>query len=184
MKKISTLILVFGWVLFSYSQNVIQLEETRLNFDPTAEIVFEDYENGIVRVKEKFTTQFQSDAIGFMKKNFDVLRYIEAQNDISGNLIVTAKSSKGYMTAIFNEDGEMVKNYQQFKDIALPYAIRNQVYSQYIGWTITSNKYIASGLGDHIDKQKYNVKLQKGKEKTKMKIVPGASVSGVASIDK
>lgn len=183
MKRISTLILVFGWVLISYSQNVIQLEEARLNFDPTAEIVFEDYENGIVKVKEKYSTQFQLDAINFMKKNFDVQRFIEAQDNISGDLIVTAKSSKGYMTAIFNDKGKMVKNYQQFKDIALPYSIRNQVYSQNKGWTITSNKYIASGREDHIDKQKYTVKLQKGKEKTKMKIIPGASVSGVASID-
>lgn len=183
MKRISTLILVMGWVLTSYSQKVIQLEETRVNFDPTAEIVFEDYENGIVRVKEKFYTQFQSDAIGFMKKNFDVFKYIELQDNIEGDLIVTAKSSKGYMTATFNEDGEMIKNYQKFKDIALPYHIRNQVYSQNKGWTITSNKYIASGLGEQIDKQKFSVKLQKGKEKTKMNIVPEASVRGVASVN-
>lgn len=183
MKKINLLILAVGWVLTSYSQNVIQLEETRLNFDPTAEIVFEDYENGIVKVKEKFTTQFLSDAIGFMKKNFDVQKYAEAQDNFKGDLIVTARSSKGYLMATYNEDGEMVNNYQKFTDIALPYHIRNQVYSQYKGWTITSNKYIASGAGEQIDKEKYSFKLQKGKEKTKMKIVPEASVRGVASIN-
>ena len=184
MKKISTLILVVGWVLTSYSQNVIQLEETRLNFDPTGETVFEDYENGIVKVKEKFSAQFQADAVTFMKENFDIFRFMEGQDYNNGDIIIiTAKSSKGYIRATYNDEGAIVKNYQRFKDIALPYEVRNQVYLENKGWTITSNKYIASGLGNHIDNQKYTFKLQKGKEKSTMKIVPGASVNGVASID-
>ena len=40
MKRILTLILIAGWALTTYSQKVIQLEETKLNFDPTSEIVF------------------------------------------------------------------------------------------------------------------------------------------------
>ncbi|CAL66506.1 hypothetical protein [Christiangramia forsetii] len=183
MKKIITLILVAGWVLSSYSQRIIQLEETRLNFDPTAEIVFEDYANGIVKVKEKFSTQFRSDAISFMKKNFDILRYMEAQDNINGDIIVTAKCSNGYIKATYNQDGEIVNNYQKFKNIPLPYHVRNEVYSQNKGWTMTSNKYIAYGRSDQIEKQKYIMTLERGKEKTKMKLTPSASISGVASID-
>ena len=183
MKRILTLFLVAGWVLTTHSQKVIQLEETRLNFDPTSEIVFEDYENGIVKVKEKFATQFQANAIGFLKENFDVLRFLESQDGISGDVTVTATSTKGFITATFNEDGEIVKNYQRFKDVALPYPIRNEIYASYQGWSITNNKYVASGLRDQIDKQKYLIKLERGKEKARMKISPSSSISGVASID-
>ena len=183
MKKLITLIFVAGWVLTSYSQEIIQLEETRVNFDPTAEIVFEDYRNGIVKVKEKYESQFQSDAIAFIKENFDINKFLEAQDGLTGDIEITARSKKGYLIATFNEDGELIKNYQKFKDIALPYDIRNQVYSQNKGWTMVSNKYVASGEGDQLDQQKYLVKLQRGKEKTKMKIAPSASISGVASID-
>lgn len=182
MKKIITLILVAGWVLTSYSQRVIQLEETRLNFDPTAEIVFEDYDNGIVKVKEKYLTQFQSDAIAFMQKNFDIHRFIEAQ-DSKGDIVVTAKCSKGYIRATYNDHGEIVNNYQKFKNIPLPYHVRNEVYSQNKGWNMTSNKYIAFGRKDQIEKQKYIMTLEKGKKKIKMKLTPTASISGVASID-
>ncbi|SDR80979.1 hypothetical protein [Gramella sp. MAR_2010_147] len=184
MKKLITLILVAGWVLTAYSQKVIQLEEARVNFDPTAEVVFEDYENGIVKVKEKFSTQFQSDAIAFMKENFDIFSFLEAQGDLSGNnIIVIAKSAKGYLMATYNEDGQMIKNSQKFKDIALPYNVRNEVYAQYKGWTMTSNKYIAFGNGDQINKQKYIFTLERGNEKAKMKLTPGSSYSGVASLD-
>jgi len=183
MKRILTLILVAGWVLTTYSQKVIQLEETRLNFDPTSEIVFEDYENGIVKVKEKFATQFQANAIGFLKQNFDISKFLKSQDMNSGDVIVTATSSKGFITATFNEDGEILKNYQRFKDVALPYVIRNEIYAKYKGWSITKNKYVASGLRDQIDKQKYLIKLERGKEKARMKISPSSSISGVASID-
>ncbi|WP_300438109.1 hypothetical protein [Christiangramia sp.] len=183
MKKFITLILVVGWVFTSYSQKVIQLEETRLNFDPSAEIVFEDYANGIVKVKEKFSSQFHSNAISFMKKNFDVARFLEAQGLDKGGVIVTAKSSKGFITATYNDNGEIVSNFQRFKDIPLPYEVRNQVYSQFQGWTMVSNKYVASGFGEQIDKEKYSFKLEKGKKRTTMKIIPGKAISGVASTD-
>ncbi|MDR5590190.1 hypothetical protein [Christiangramia sp. SM2212] len=183
MKKLITLILVAGWVLTSYSQEIIQLDETRVNFDPTAEIVFEDYANGIVKVKEKYQTQFQSDAIAFMKENFDISKFLDAQDGLSGDIVVTARSSKGYLMATYNEDGEIIKNYQKFKDIALPYDIRNQLFSSHQGWTMTSNKYIASGNGEQLDNQKYLVRLERGGEKTKVKLAPSASVRGVASID-
>ena len=183
MKRILTLILIAGWALTTYSQKVIQLEETKLNFDPTSEIVFEDYENGIVKVKEKFATQFQANAIGFLKENFDVLRFLESQDGISGDVTVTATSAKGFITATFNEDGDIVKNYQRFKDVALPYAIRNEVYASYQGWSITKNKYVASGLRNQIDKQKYLIKLERGKEKARMKISPSSSILRVASIE-
>jgi len=183
MKKFITLILVAGWVLSSYSQKVIQLEETMLNFDPTAEVVFKDYANGMIKVKEKYTSQFQSDAIRFLKVNFNFLEFLDAQDEIDGDFIVTATSSKGFIRATYNEEGQIIKNFQKFKDIALPYHVRNQVQAAHQGWTLTSTKYVASGLGDQISKEKYLVKLQKGKLKTKMKIFPNVSINGVASID-
>lgn len=185
MKKFITVILLFGWVLSSYSQKVIQLEETKLNFEPTAKILFEDYANGIVKVRENYAVQFQSDAIKFMKENFDVLRYIEESGINSGDIIVTAKSSKGYLRAVYNDDGNLVQTFQKFKDIALPPDVRNEVYNNYKGWTMSSNKFIASGRGEKLENQKYVVTMQKGKQKDKFKVIPTSMRNtGVASIVK
>ena len=184
MKKFIMFTFMLGLVLSSYAQEIIQLEEARLNFNPSAEVVFEDYENGVVKVKENYATQFQSDAIGFTLRNFDINRFIAESNLQKGDVMVTVRSSKGYLTATYDHKGNMLATTQRFKDIALPAMVRNEVYGQYQGWTMTKNKYTASGKEDNIDKEKYIVFLENGKDREKLKITPSAlSKTGVASVE-
>ena len=185
MKKIITFILVAGWVLTSYSQDVIQLEETTLNYEPTAEVVFEDYSNGIIRVKESYERQFQSNAIAFINENFDLNRFRKETDNKNGDIYITVSSSNGQLNVKYNKNNQLVKTFQKFKNVALPFEVRNQVYASYMGWTLAKNKYIAFGKSDNIDVEKYIVYLEKGKERTKLKIIPArSSVTGVASIEK
>lgn len=185
MKKIIAVFLLAGWALTSYSQKVIQLEETKLNFEPTTQIIFEDYENGIIKVRENYAIQFQSDAIKFMKENFDIQRYIAESGADSENIMVTAKSSKGYLRAVYDANGNIVQTFQKFRDVPMPYDVRNEVYGKYQGWTVTSNRFIASGKGDQLEDQKYLVYVQKGKQKEKFKVIPASMKrTGVATIEK
>lgn len=185
MKRFITLMLIAGWVLNSYSQEVIELEETTLTFEPTGEIVFEDYENGIIRVKEKFAAQFQSNAIGFLKENFDINKFREETGYVDGNVLVSVTSSRGQLNATYNDDNEIVRTYQKFKDVALPYDVRNEVYAQFPGWTLAKDRYIAFGNEDRIDEEKYFVYLKRGKDREKIKITPArSSVTGVAMLEK
>lgn len=183
MKKFITFLIVAGWVFTSYSQEVIQLEETELTFEPTAQIVFEDYANGIVKVKESYAKQFEDDAIKFLRENFNIFAYLRANSSEGYDQVdVTVKSSNGILLATYDEDGSLVKTYQKFKDIALPSEIRNQVYNAYgDGWTMTKNKYVASGMEDHIDREEYIVHLKNGTSKEKLKITPNRA-TGVAVI--
>ncbi|QYA26511.1 hypothetical protein G3I01_13710 [Gramella sp. MT6] len=185
MKKIITFILVAGWVLNSYSQEVIQLEETTLHYEPTGQIVFEDYANGIVKVKENYQKQFQSNAIAFINENFDLLRFREESGNKDGDIYITVKSSNGQLNAMYNDKNELVKTFQKFKNVPLPFDVRNQIYTNYLGWTLTEDKYIASGLKGNIDNEKYIVYLEKGNQREKLKVIPArSSVTGVASIEK
>lgn len=185
MKKIITFILAAVWVLNSYSQEIIQLEETMLTFVPTGEVVFEDYANGVIKVKESYYNQFQSDAIKFVNENFNLDKYREETGNRSGDIYISVISSKGRFSATYNEDNELDGTYQKFVDIALPYDIRNQVYASYEGWTMTKNKYIASGKKANIDNEKYIVFLERGNDREKLKITPArSSITGVASIEK
>jgi hypothetical protein len=184
MRKIITLFFVLAWVLTSYSQKVIELEETTLHFEPTANIILADYAKGIVKVRENNAAQFQSNAVKFLIENFDLNEYREASGNTDGMLIVEVASSNGRLYATFDEKDELVKTYQKFKDIILPSEIRNQVYANYMGWTITKDRYIAYGKGHNIDTEKYIVFLKKGKDKERIKITPSAIPTGVASIEK
>ena len=185
MKKIITLILVVSWVLTANSQEVIQLEETQVNFEPTGEVVFENYADGIIKVKESYQKQFQSNAIAFINENFDLKRFRKESGNDDGDVYITVTSSNGALKAVYNQDNELVKTYQKFHNVPLPFDVRNQVYAGYKGWTITKDKYIAFGMSSNIDNEKYIVHLEKDNKREKIKIVPArSSVTGVASIEK
>lgn len=185
MRRIITFILVAGWVLASYSQEVIELEETTVNFEPTGEIVFEDYQKGIVKVKENYQKQFQLNAIAFVNENFDINRFRRESGNTDGDIYITVRSSNGMLKAMFDEKNYLVKTYQKFKNVPLPFDVRNQVYANYKGWTVSKDIYIASGSEANIDKEKYIVYLTKDNKREKIKITPArSSITGVASIEK
>ncbi|MDX1702359.1 MAG: hypothetical protein R3250_17155 [Melioribacteraceae bacterium] len=185
MKKLITFVLLAGWVLTSYSQEVIELEETTLTFEPTAEVVFEDYANGIVKVRENYAAQFQSNAIAFIQENFDINKFRRESGNEDGEIYVTVTSSNGRLDATYNSDNELVRTYQKFENVPLPYEVRNEVYASYMGWTLTKDKYIASGIESNIDKEKYIVYLEKDNKREKLKITPARnSATGVAMVEK
>ncbi|MUP45756.1 hypothetical protein E0K83_08360 [Gramella sp. BOM4] len=183
MKKFITFLIVAGWVFTSYSQEVIQLEETNLTFEPTAQVVFEDYSEGIVRVKEAYARQFEKNAVKFLEENFNINEFLRIHRPEKYDEIkVTVQSSKGLLMATYDADGSLERTYQKFKDIALPADIRNQVYKAYgDGWVMTQNKYVASGMENQIDKETYTIQLKNGSSKEKLKITPNR-VTGVAVI--
>ncbi len=185
MKKIITFIFTAVWVLTSYSQEVIQLEETTLTFNPTGQVVFEDYTNGIVKVKETYQRQFQSNAIAFINENFDINRFRKETGNEDGDIYVTVSSPQGQLKALFDDKDQLVNTFQKFHNVPLPSDIRNEVYAQFKGWTVIKNKYIASGREANIDRERYIVFLEKGKSREKIKITPArSSITGVASIEK
>ncbi|WP_026916159.1 hypothetical protein [Christiangramia portivictoriae] len=184
MKKFIIIIFAIMLSFGAQSQDIIQLDETRINFSPTADLIFEDYPNGMVKVKEKFAAQFQSNAIGFAKANFDVHRFIDEADIQSGDVVVTLRSNKGYLEATYDEKGNLLKTSQVFKDIALPALVRNEIFGEYMGWTMTRNKYQARGLRDQLDEEKYIVVLRKGNDRQRLKIIPSKYDYGVASIEK
>ncbi|MCP9200366.1 hypothetical protein MKO06_10625 [Gramella sp. GC03-9] len=183
MKKFITFLIVAGWVFTSYSQEVIQLEETSLTFEPTAQVVFEDYTKGVIRVKESYAKQFEKDAVKFLKENFNINEFLKIHEpDKNEEISVRVQSPKGLLMATYDSDGSLKNTYQKFNDIALPSEIRNQLYKAYgNGWVMTENKYVASGREDEIDKETYTIKMKNGSSKEKLKITPNR-VTGVAVI--
>ncbi|APG59600.1 hypothetical protein [Christiangramia salexigens] len=186
MKKFILLILVAGWVLNSYSQEVIHLEEAEVTFTPSAKIILNDLADGRVIVKENYARQFESNAIKFLVENFDIYGFMRANK--SGDFdeyLVTVKSKKGYLRANYDSDGSLVSTFQKFKNIPLPKSIRDQVFASYNTWELTNTAYIAKSQGTQIDDEKYIVTLRKGNMKEKIKISPDkVTGTGVASIEK
>lgn len=174
MKKVILLLFVlFGFITMK-AQEVIQLDEARLTIDLDAVTV--DTDLGEVRciVKEDYIGEFSSNPIKFMKEKFDFKEFLSAveNKDDFDEFRVTFNTSKGFLEAVYTNEAELVSTYQNFKDIFLPPAVRNQLYLENKGWTPISNKYVASGKSDQINKEFYKIKLENGNKRRTVKIVP------------
>ncbi|CAL65716.1 hypothetical protein [Christiangramia forsetii] len=169
----SLLLVAVTVVGHAQEQKITQLEEAKVGFAPLDAKITQIGDSFSYKVEEAYAGEFTKDAIGFMKANFDINNFItEFEGDKYTSYLVTFRSKKGHLSANFNQEGELVKTYQKFKDIVLPLDVRREVYMTNKGWTMTSNKYIASGRGDLVEKEVYKIKLDNGNQKRSIKLNP------------
>ena len=170
MKKFIIFSLLCGWMLTSYSQEIIQLEETEVNFVPSAEVVFEDMNNGKMIVKESYAKQFESNAIKFVIDNFNIEKFLEAnKREHFNEIVVRVQSDNGYLKATYDRKGNLERTQQQFKDILLPRELIEKMYVENPGWVMSTNKYMARSRGTKLIDEKYVIKLENGKDSKKIK---------------
>jgi hypothetical protein len=182
MKKVVLILFLLVGMGAMQAQKVIQLGEAHVGYNPDAIVIDSDLNFAGFIVKENYLGEFSKNPILFMKQNFDCKAILSSVNnaDDFDEYLVTFKSNKGYLEAVYTNEGNLVKTHQVFKDKLLPLDLRRQVFTNYQGWTMVSNKYVASGKLDRIDKEYYKIKLENGNKSRNIKIVPGATT--VASL--
>jgi len=174
--------MLVGWISTSQAQQITELEEAKVKFAPNAVEFSSNLDNYNFIVKESFTGEFLKNPIAFMQSNFDINAFIASVANEYDEYLVTFKSSKGYLEATFDGEGNLEKTSQRFKDIVLPLNVRRELYKKHKGWTMVQNKYLASGKKDRIDNEVYKIKLVNGNKKQNVKIDPrDIGDSGVAS---
>lgn len=161
---------------------IIELEEAKVDYFPNLKKGVDGSYSYVV--KENYAGEFSSDAIGFMKRNFDIKAFLNEVGESDGvdGYLITFKNGHGLLEADFDEAGELRGTHQQFRDILVPDEVRKELYRSHRGWTMVQNKYTASGRGELIDKEIYRIKLQNGNEVRTIKVNPRTlGVIGVAS---
>lgn len=174
MKTIIILLLLFGMSTV-HAQKVIQLDAANLEYSPEKLVAGSEGSELYLLVKENYRNEFISNPIRFMENNFDL-----SMVDIGDFEEVEVKflSTKGYLKATFNNDGKLLRTYQHFEDIVLPLAVRTQLFSENLGWTMVSNKYIAKGKENRINKELYKIKMENGKQSKRVTIEPVIEAGG------
>ncbi|MDT0690098.1 hypothetical protein RM549_09905 [Salegentibacter sp. F188] len=181
MKNLMTFLILTCFFL-SMDAQIIKLEETKVKAANYVPVYFQQDSEGFI-IPERFDSQFEIDALGFVFNNFNMKDYI------NGNLIeesdsyeVTFRNRKGFLRANYDDEGAMVRSSQRFTQMALPYEIRNEIFSQYQGWDITRSTYIARGTGDKIDKGFYKIRVENGSQKKNIKLYTTTSSSQTSKI--
>ncbi len=163
------------------AQEVTVLDETRLFYAPINTVIAQDGDSYVYKVNDSKGRQFAEDPIGFMKDNFDIQTFINHTADKNYDAyLVTFISTNGSLEADFNKKGELLETRQNFKNVALPASIRNDVYNDYQGWTLTKAKYTARTKGEILANATYKIRLENGKDKQNLKIDAKNNGIGVA----
>jgi hypothetical protein len=181
MKNVIIYSLLLFWVVSVKAQEVTQLKETKVTFEPFVTDVVSNLDNYSVLVNENYAGEFSKNPINFVKENFDIksfISYLDGQPTIDPqkshyeSYQVTFSTNKGYLNAKFSKDGDLEETAQNFKNIALPLNVRRELYTNYKGWNMVKNTYTASGKSDQIDKELYRIKIKNGNRSQIVKIVP------------
>ncbi len=178
MKPMMILLLILCWIGNTEAQVVTQLEEARVTYSPEVSIVT-NLDNVEFKLKESYAGHFTENPIRFMQENFDIDEFLNAiDTEDFDEIQVSFINRKGYLRATFDKNGNLVNTFQHFKNIALPRNIQEQLYNENRGWSMTKNKYVASGKSDMIQKEKYRIGLSNGKQKKNITIIPALAEGG------
>src|SRR5690606_2810673 len=155
MKKIIiTLALVLS-VTIGYSQEVIELNEAQVNYNPVTAIAGKG-NSFSVKIKEAAQGEFEKDPLSFMDKYFDINQVInEIGNKKYQSYQVTFRSRKGQMNAEFDNKGNLLSTYLKFTNVLIPYELKNQLYKDYKGWAMIKNQHIAKGKNGEVNSDFY-----------------------------
>lgn len=163
------------------AQEVTVLDETRLFYAPLNAEVTQQGDSYIYKIKESASQKFAKNPIAFMKANFDIQRFItETAKENYHSYLVTFISKNGSLEADFDKNGKLLQTRQEFNNVILPQEMRNDVFKNYSGYSLTKAKYSARTKGEILAKATYSIRLDNGKEKQSLKIDARSNGVGVA----
>lgn len=181
--------MIFLLMLFSMSNVQAQKELNKENNFNELDEVNVNYENSIkgvtnvegydLVVKENYRGQFEENPIRFCDENVDIKSLIEfADSEEYDDYEIVLTTRKGSIKAVYDDEGNLKRTHQKFKNILLPRNISHNLVRDHNGWVMTANKYVASGKENKVHKEKYLIYLQNGDDSKKVKIKPTIASQG------
>ncbi|WMI69393.1 hypothetical protein [Mangrovimonas sp. YM274] len=164
MKKIIIGLIFFGFAnhmnaQFDVGLHGIHLEPVEIkiiNLDYAKKVIDKNAALGVVNLQKEVA-------------NFDLIAselYDEERNIFP--LKFEYKHGKIYAT--FNEDGIILRSFEKFKNIALPFAVRRTVKELYPNWSLRKTSYEVTYYLDEDVERTYYVQIIKEKQKKVLRL--------------
>lgn len=167
MKKHIIILVLTLMAATTQAQNLIELKETTLNYNPLTYEIVEHGNNFAVKIRENSIGEFEKNPMAFMQKNFNIHQFLnEIGNRGYDSYHVVFKSRKGALNAEYDNEGSLLSANFKFTNVLIPYELQRKLYQDYKGWEMIKNHHIAvekEGI-EKIDF--YRVKMKNG-NKTK-----------------
>ena len=75
----------------------------------------------------------------------------------------------GFVLAVYDQDGKLLRTAERYKNISLPPAVRNAVANRYPKWTISSDTYLVNYEDKEGARMVYKMMLENGNKRLKVK---------------
>jgi hypothetical protein len=93
----------------------------------------------------------------------------EYYEDEYDTYFITFYLPDGYVLAVYDQDGKLIRTAERFKDITLPVAVRNAVGKRYPNWVISKDVYLVKYEDDSGAKKDYKLVLENGNKRLRVK---------------
>lgn len=170
--KTLILFLFLGFsAVMTNAQGVIQLNEARVDYNPVFSQLSQNGNTFIAQIKETHLGQFEEDPMGFMKQNFNIQQLIAQINEPKyDSYDVSFRSKKGELKVNYDKEGNIVRAFQRFRNVALPQDVAQQLFRENNGWSMVKNVHVAYGRNGNVDEDFYRITMENGKERKKVKL--------------
>ena len=159
MKRLVLITLLIGFVIPMTAQDTGQLEEVvvkAMNYKYLSAVENSKAPVPIWNV-EKEAAMFDVTASDVYLDNFNTYQ-------------VTFRVPRGVVVAAYDQDGEIIKTIERFKNYQMPDEVRLSIKEKYPGWEVVKDVFFVSYTKKKGAKKLYKVKLEKGGEIMRVKI--------------
>lgn len=142
----------------------VDVKKASMELDPITETLE-------FNIPEEKVGEFENDPLTFMKKKFNVEKFIEDNPDVDlTEFHLYFISKKGILQARFDEHGDLISSNQRFINKRLPHDVSLELARLYQNASIEKTKSFAQSKGWEIDKEYYKIKLTDGNNVRRVRI--------------
>lgn len=98
------------------------------------------------------------------------IRHSEVYTDDYDTYNISFYLPNGYVLAVYDASGKLLRSAERYKDIALPMAVKTAVVTQYPNWGITKDVYVVTYSEDFGATKVYKLVLRNGNKRLRVKV--------------
>lgn len=164
MKNFVVGILVFGFTSLCFAQQSDQIKPevlpdviiTPLNTTYLSAVQSENTPKRVKNLQDK-AARFNITELPIFDHSFEAYEVIFSED-------------KNKIIATYDKNGKIQQSFEKFKDVSLPYEVRNSIALNYPGWDILGDTYVVNYYSDKTIKKEYKIKIRNDKTTKRLKI--------------
>ena len=100
--------------------------------------------------------------------SYDLIHSEYYRGSTKSDYFIEFKSDKGSMYTTYDRKGEITRCKENYKNVALPVEVRDEILKDNLGWELVGSEYATLYKDDEVHKKVYKVHLKKGADKKVM----------------